>query len=128
VWSHYSARAGLVWLDEMRRLVRPGGHVILSTHGLNSCRWFSHARDLDIDARLGDGWIASTVTRLQCDGHCFWSVFGPEGDMGVVDDDWGLAFFTPEWLAENITPGWSLAMYRIGRADGNQDVYALERL
>ena len=127
VWSHYSAPAALRWLNEMHRIIRPGGHVILTTHGLQSCVWFSQVRDPGYEARLGREWIVNTAERLERDGHCFWSIFGPVGDEGVVADDWGLAFFTPEWLIEHATPAWSVTMYRIGRASGNQDVYALKR-
>lgn len=127
VWSHFSGPAALDWLAEMHRVIRPGGHLILTTHGLNSCVWFSHYRDPAIESRLGNRWIYETAERLQCDGHCFWSVFGAEGDDGVIADDWGLAFFTPEWLLENVTPSWSLTTYKVGRADGNQDAFALRR-
>jgi hypothetical protein len=54
-------------------------------------------------------------------------VFGEKGDWGVVDRDWGLAFFTPEWLLGQVTPEWALRVYRVGAAYGNQDVYVLER-
>jgi SAM-dependent methyltransferase len=129
VWSHYSAGAALRWLDEMARVIRPRGHLLLTTHGLNSCSWFGHnpAASIDIEAKLGPDWITETVRRLDVDGHCFWDVFGTRGDWGVVDSDWGLSFFTPEWLLANITPTWSVHIYRIGRAHGNQDVYLLER-
>jgi SAM-dependent methyltransferase len=129
VWSHYSAAAALRWLNEMARVIRPRGHLLLTTHGLNSCAWFGQnpAASIDIEAKLGPAWIAQTVRRLELDGHCFWDVFGSTGDWGVVDSDWGLSFFTPEWLLANITPTWSVHVYRIGRAQGNQDVYLLER-
>jgi SAM-dependent methyltransferase len=127
VWSHFNAPAALRWFEEMHRVIRPGGHLIFSTHGLQSCAWFSHWRDRSIESRLGLSWIRDTSERLSQDGHCFWSVFGPDGDMGVVAEDWGLAFFTPEWLMESVTPEWAVSMYRLGRADGNQDVYALQR-
>jgi hypothetical protein len=110
-------------------VIRPRGHLLLTTHGLNSCAWFGQnpAASIDIEAKLGPAWIAQTVRRLELDGHCFWDVFGSTGDWGVVDSDWGLSFFTPEWLLANITPTWSVHVYRIGRAQGNQDVYLLER-
>lgn len=127
VWSHFSEPAALQWLAEMHRIVRPGGHLIFTTHGFQSCIWFSHFRDAAIEARLGGSWIPDTAERLQRDGHCFWNVFGADGDEGVIAEDWGLAFFTPEWLLAHVTPDWSLSLYRIGRADGNQDTFALRR-
>jgi SAM-dependent methyltransferase len=129
VWSHFSAAAALRWLNEMARVVQPRGHLLLTTHGLNSCAWFGDnpAATIDIEVKLGASWIRQTVRRLDLDGHCFWDVFGDGGDWGVVDPDWGLAFFTPEWLLANVTPTWSVHVYRIGRANGNQDVYLLER-
>ncbi len=127
VWSHYSEAAALRWLAEMRRVIRPGGHLILTTHGLQACVWFTQNRDQWIEARLGGHWIAHTAHQLERAGHCFWDVFGQGGDWGVLDQDWGLAFFTPEWLLENAMPGWALVDYAIGRAAGNQDVFALQR-
>jgi SAM-dependent methyltransferase len=127
VWSHYSPTAAIRWLEEMHRVVRPGGHLILTTHGLQSCVWLGEPPDRGLEAQLGEDWIVQTAARLQSDGHCFWDVFGSRGDMGVVADDWGLAFFTPEWLLANVTPDWSVSIYRIGRAAGNQDVFALRR-
>ena len=127
VWSHYSEAAALRWLAEMYRVIRPGGHLILTTHGLQSCVWFTQYRDPWIGARLGADWILNTAHELERAGHSFPDVFGRSGDWGVVDRDWGLAFFTPEWLLNNTMPNWALVDYAIGRADGNQDVYALER-
>lgn len=127
VWSHYNAAAALRWFDEMHRVIRPGGHLIFTTHGMNSTAWFSSFRDSSIDAVLGESWVLETVDRLQSDGHCFWDVFGERGDDGVLAGDWGLAFFTPEWLMERVTPAWGVTYYRIGRADGNQDAFALRR-
>jgi SAM-dependent methyltransferase len=127
VWSHYSAPAALTWLEELHRVVRPGGHVLVTTHGLQACVWFTDNPDAQIQARLGDDWITQAARSLQQDGHCFRDVFGEAGDWGVVDPEWGLAFFTPEWLLENVTPQWALRSYRVGRAHGNQDVYVLQR-
>ena len=33
IWSHFSAGAALRWWDEMHRMLRPGGHLVLTTHG-----------------------------------------------------------------------------------------------
>jgi SAM-dependent methyltransferase len=127
VWSHYSAHSALTWLGELHRAVKPGGHVLLTTHGLQACVWFTVENNPGLRAKLGDDWIAQSVQRLTSDGHCFWDVFGKDGDWGVVDAEWGLALLTPEWLTDKVTPDWSLRTYRVGAAHGNQDLYLLQR-
>jgi SAM-dependent methyltransferase len=127
VWSHYSADAALRWLREMHRVIRPGGHFIFTTHGFQACVWFTANPDHGLDAKLGARWIAETGRRLEDQGHVFWQMFGTPGDWTVVSPEWGLSFLTPEWLLEHVTPDWALTMYRIGRAQGNQDLFVLER-
>ena len=41
IWSHFSARAALQWLQEMRRVIRPSGHLVLTTHGLESIAYYA---------------------------------------------------------------------------------------
>jgi hypothetical protein len=49
------------------------------------------------------------------------------GDSGIVDDEWGLSAFTPDWLAGNAGSCWRVVQYAEGRNEGNQDVYVLQR-
>lgn len=127
VWSHYSAPAALQWLTEMHRVIRPGGHLVFTAHGLQSCVWFNANPDQGLRDQLGAGWVGETARRLQDQGHCFWQMFGTHGDWTVVSPEWGISFLTPEWLLEHVSPDWALTLYRIGRAQWNQDVFVLER-
>ena len=36
IWSHFAEAAALDWLDEMRRVLRPRGRLLLTTHGEHS--------------------------------------------------------------------------------------------
>ena len=36
IWSHFEPALGLRWFEEMRRVLRPGGHLVWTTHGLTS--------------------------------------------------------------------------------------------
>ena len=36
IWSHFGERSARLWLDEMRRLVAPGGHLVLTVHSAQS--------------------------------------------------------------------------------------------
>jgi SAM-dependent methyltransferase len=121
IWSHFDERAGLGWIEEMRRLLRPGGRVVLTTHGIAS-----------IGSQVRSGAMLPEVA-LRCSealyrvGFWFTEVFGEEGDHGVVSGEWGMAYMTPEWLLPRVQPDWFTVLYEPARLDGNQDLYVLER-
>jgi len=64
---------------------------------------------------------------LLASGHHFHEVFGEDGDWGVTSEEWGTAYMTLEWLAEQATPGFSVASYAPARIDSNQDLVVLRR-
>jgi len=121
IWSHFDADAGLRWLDEMRRLLRPGGRLVLTTHGIAS-----------LGRQLESGAMSAEVSRscseaLYRRGFWFAEVFGEAGDHGVVSSDWGMAYMTPEWLLARVLPDWTTLLYEPARLDANQDLYVIER-
>ncbi len=122
VWSHYDRGAALRWLEEMGRLVRPGGHVLLTSHGPQSVAY--HA---DRGTRPA-GQLLEIVEALHSRGFWFAAEFGPAGDWGVVHPEWGTAFLTPEWLLSQIGRRWHVAHFMPGCVEGNQDVYVLRRV
>jgi glycosyltransferase involved in cell wall biosynthesis/SAM-dependent methyltransferase/GT2 family glycosyltransferase len=121
IWSHYGERAALRWLDEMHRVIRPGGRLVFSTHGLHSVSYYAQTGERS-PAQLAQ--IRRTLYRRD-----FWYApeFGEAGDWGVVHPDWGTAFFTPEWLARVALPQWSLEDFAVGQNADNQDMYVLRR-
>jgi SAM-dependent methyltransferase len=121
VWSHFAERAALRWLEEMHRLVAPGGLLVLTAHGLGSVADFVRRGRM----RATDG--SRCVKALMSHGHWFRPLFGDGGDWGVVDPEWGDAYLTPEWLLQRVLPRWRLLLYERARLEGNQDLYVLER-
>jgi SAM-dependent methyltransferase len=122
IWSHFSEQAGLDWLREMSRLIKPGGRLVLTAHGEQT---IVHTH------RVG----ARSVEQLEeireaLFEHGFWysPEFGEAGDHGVANPDWGTAFLTPEWLLTRLTPAWRLRLLRPGRVEDNQDLYVLDRV
>jgi SAM-dependent methyltransferase len=113
IWSHFAEAAALRWLDEMHRLLRPGGLLTLTVQGFNSIAHFRGP--------------AQAVADLYARGFHYYDAFGEAGDWGVASPEWGMAFLTPEWLAAHATPEWSLQWFAPGRAERNQDVVALLR-
>jgi SAM-dependent methyltransferase len=121
IWSHFSRSAALAWLTEMHRVLRPGGALLLTTHGLDTV-----AYQLRRDLMTRDS-AAETAGALLRDGTQFFSIFGEDGDWGVKDPDWGTGYLSADWLAAHVTPAWAIRLYRPGMLDGNQDVFVLER-
>jgi SAM-dependent methyltransferase len=122
IWSHFAPRLGLDWLEEMRRLIRPGGHLVLTTHGLAAVAYYAHHQ---LRTPQQSREIADTLYR---EGVWYAPEFGEEGDWGVVNPDWGTAFLTPEWLLTQLCPGWRVLEFAPGRNQDNQDVYVLQRV
>jgi len=121
IWSHFDAPAGLRWLEEMHRVIRPGGALLMTTHGFHTI-----AHDLAA-GRRGAEQLEEVRDALYRDGFWFKDEFGDRGDHGVGGAEWGTAFLTPEWLAWHIAPRWKMSAFAPGRVEDNQDVYVLER-
>ncbi|MBJ7353562.1 MAG: class I SAM-dependent methyltransferase [Thermoleophilaceae bacterium] len=121
IWSHYNERLALAWYDEMWRILRPGGHLISTTHGAQSVAFYGKlglrsAQQLtDIKAALYDT------------GYWYAAEFGKDGDWGVVNDEWGTSFVSQEWVLDKLTPKWEVAEYATARNEDNQDVYVLRK-
>lgn len=121
IWSHFEPQLGLRWFEEMRRLIRPGGHLVITTHGLTTV-----AHDARTARRSADQCL-QIKEALYRRGWWYAAEFGKSGDWGVVNHSWGTAFVDPEWLLGELCPRWRVLEYAAGRNSGNQDVYVLER-
>lgn len=122
IWSHFAPQLGLRWFEEMRRLLRPGAHLVCTTHGLTSVAHYATGRLRSVEQSLE---IRDTLYR---DGCWYAPEFGEEGDWGVINPEWGTAFLSPEWMLAKLCPDWRVLEFAAGRNQENQDVYVLERV
>ncbi len=120
IWSHFAEDAALAWLTEMRRVVKPGGRLVITTHGEQTIT-HSHAEGIRPASRL-----AEVRDALFAHGYWYAAEFGEGGDHGADQQGWGTSFLTAEWLLARATPEWHVAFFRPGRAEGNQDLFVLE--
>jgi len=121
VWSHFGTGAAERWLAEMARLVRPGGALVLTVQGLGSLAHYLQRGRIDEDA------AARAAEELLARGHAWMEAFGPQGDWGVKDPEWGMAYMTLEWLAERTLGEWTLERFDPRRIHDNQDLVVLRR-
>ncbi len=120
IWSHFEPSRGLDWFGEMHRLLRPGGHLVFTTHGLTSV-------DHYLKAGLRSSEQSHEIERaLYRRGAWYAAEFGEKGDWGVTDPGWGTAFLSPEWLLTQLCPRWRVVEFAPGRNQDNQDVYVLQ--
>ena len=121
IWSHFAQGAALDWLREMRRVIRPGGRLLITTHGEQTVA-HTHREGVRSLEQLEEVRAAMYER-----GIWYAAEFGETGDHGVANADWGTAFLSAEWLLTKLTPEWRVAFFRPGRVEANQDLYVLER-
>lgn len=122
IWSHFAPALGLRWLEEMHRLIRPGGHLLLTTHGTTT---LAH----DVERGLRPAAQAELIAAALTEGGAWYHAeFGEQGDWGVVNPDWGTAFTSAEWLLSHLLPRWQAIEFAPGRNHRNQDLWLLRRV
>jgi cyclopropane fatty-acyl-phospholipid synthase-like methyltransferase len=121
IWSHFAEGAALEWLREMRRIIRPGGRLVITTHGAQTIVHTQREGVRSFDQ------LTDVQNALFQSGFWYAAEFGEQGDHGVGNPDWGTAFLSPEWLLTKLTPEWRVGLFRPGCVEGNQDLYVLER-
>lgn len=123
IWSHFSLERAEAWLKELHRIIKPNGLAILTTHGLGSLNYFDESKAMNKQDTL------DCQEALQKQGHCFFDVYQQQKDWGLQNPGWGLSFFHPLFFIQlALKEGFCLKGFWPRRAEGNQDVFALQRL
>ena len=120
IWSHFAEGAAIEWLREMRRVVRPRGRLVITSHGLQA---IAYASGYGIRTQ---GQLEDIQRALYRDGFWFMNEFGATGDHGVSNPEWGTAFLSPEWLLTRTRGAWKVSGFHPGQLQDNQDLYVLE--
>ena len=79
IWSHYAEPSAKAWLQEMARIIKPGGYLVFTAHGLQSMRFYSRNRLVSSEQ------LQETQRLLAARGHAFYDSFGERGDWGVIN-------------------------------------------
>jgi len=134
IWTHFSPRAARDWLVEMNRIMRPGGHMMFSTHGPHdiASRLVYDVPPPAYDRFAGhpgwtrDAFLAEAIGALETAGSYFQPYKAAVGADG--QGDWGLAFVTEAYVRDTLLPaGLTIARRSIGRTGNRHDVYIVRK-
>jgi SAM-dependent methyltransferase len=121
VWSHFGRTQAIRWLEEMHRVIKPGGSLVVTTQGLPSlAHYLKHGN-------VSEAYARERAREVLIDGHSYFPAFDEGGDWGVKHPEWGMAFLSADWLAATALPAWSLQLFQPARVDQNQDLGVLIR-
>jgi SAM-dependent methyltransferase len=109
VFTHLDEAGQFAWIDELRRIARPGGYVLITTHG--DCGFYLRRLSPAQQARFHSGQLA--IHEAGGVGSNAFNVYHPAG-----------------YVRSKLTEGFALVSYLEGGAFGNpyQDLYLLKKL
>ncbi|MEZ6194538.1 MAG: class I SAM-dependent methyltransferase [Planctomycetota bacterium] len=122
VFSHLSERSQTAWLEELARIMRPGGHAILTMHGLHA---LERARNeqmmfdmIEVDRDLFEA-AAKKVLEERGFG------FIPQAGGHLTNDLYGVSFIHPDYVAELYSRHFDIVEHRVADIDNWQDAVVL---
>lgn len=124
VFSHLNRPAFSAWLDELARIVRPKGRVIITTHGthaMNILRERNNSLSINIQPKV----FAATQSGLEMSGFTWMPQSTTSIDIDV--SQYGISFITVPALQELIPSSLTLAHTAIGGIGNWQDLFVLEK-
>ena len=123
IWSHFSEKMAVKWLDEMYRITKKGGFLFLTTCGVNTIDTLINRHP----PRWPDKRIDYVFKNLLSNGFLFENEYGEVQNFALDPNKYGMAYFIIDWIVSYIPGKWSLKGYKPARS-GHQDVYILERI
>eukprot|EP00584_Thalassiosira_punctigera_P018571 CAMPEP_0172554886 /NCGR_PEP_ID=MMETSP1067-20121228/56890_1 /TAXON_ID=265564 ORGANISM="Thalassiosira punctigera, Strain Tpunct2005C2" /NCGR_SAMPLE_ID=MMETSP1067 /ASSEMBLY_ACC=CAM_ASM_000444 /LENGTH=300 /DNA_ID=CAMNT_0013343347 /DNA_START=385 /DNA_END=1287 /DNA_ORIENTATION=+ len=129
IWSHYNFGPGetingdkrgsaIRWLEEMRRIIKPNGYLVITTHGYGA-----------VYSKVTDAHTAKLIMNAFEDGigEFYVAAFpnNTDWDADTANPDWGMSWVDPNWLAKKIAGDWKIDVLLNARSDCLQDVLVM---
>lgn len=121
IWSHYREDMAIAWLNEMHRIIKPGGYLFLTTHSQQSLAQWHH------NGLMKQEQLDSILYRLLTQYYVFEDSYRETGDWSADTGRWGMTYIHPQWFLNNTLDHWKIVCFRQGYLQWNQDVYLLEK-
>jgi len=104
-FSHFNRASNLAWIEELARVCRPDGLILLTTHGAFALALISRSAEHQVGLNMKAGAAIDFLRRLTAERFLFHGV--PAELIAKLDgpeDDYGQAFFTERFVEELWSP------------------------
>lgn len=122
LWTHFPEDAALAWLEEIKRILKPGGVAMLSTSGTKVIEVRAERRDA--------GWSDYTVKDLERAGVLYEEYKNLSDQAPAypgVTSSYGLTAHHPDYIRETWSKVMTVEDILIEAIDGIQDLVILRR-
>jgi SAM-dependent methyltransferase len=134
VWTHLPLDNQMTWLAEMKRIVRPGGLVLITTSGYTALRRNQEKRQVYTPRGMrasGVNWNSITPEQLGRDGiiyHEYQQFANGERDpFPGVRRSYGMTAHSPDYIRRHWTELFEVLAIEEGVIDNLQDLVVLRR-
>ena len=101
VFTHLSERAMFAWLDELGRVIKPGGIVLLTTHGEKIIRFIINNENVRRSFRMTTQEVSDLLRQLPSLGFVFRRRDEEQLKRTKVGDDYGVSFMHESYIREH---------------------------
>jgi len=115
IWTHFDEETGRAWLNDVHRILRPGGCALITVHTDELVG--RYGTEPKLVQRMKDRGGDYEKIRAEYDkaGFCFWSAYPDEAaEHGIDNETFGMAFVSEEYIRNNWTDLFSLRGFREG--------------
>lgn len=130
IFSHLSEDAHRAWLDELYRLLRPGGLLLLTIQGkviMDRCR--DETDEVRISLQMHKQDYGELRRRFDEDGFAYYRPYAADylASGGLDPDNFGLTFISTDYIARNWLSGFELLEHDEGAIARFQDYVVLRK-
>ena len=130
IFSHYAEELHLKWLEELARVLKPGGLLILTTQGRTLLDRIPREEQIQEVMRLSDrkSWDIHDQ-RFDNYGYVFYESYTEKdaSALGINPASFGMAFISPDYIRKNWMTDYELLQYAPGNIANFQDYVVLRR-
>ncbi|MCP5416037.1 MAG: class I SAM-dependent methyltransferase [Chromatiaceae bacterium] len=117
IWTHLNPRLQAIWLNEIQRVTKPGGLVLISTAGFNSLR-IRHEKKWEL-------WQGLSKNELKSKGIVYYEypwLHSRSNDFPGVTESYGGSMHTPQYIRKEWSKYFNVVATKEACISNSQDL------